>query len=115
MRKTIWTEEFSDFYNHSSKRVREKLEYILLMIDTVRRINAKFVKKLTGTDYYELRLSADNEYRIIVYPVDGDSFDEATEIVLLNGFVKKSTKDYKKQLTIADNIIKRIGDENTVK
>lgn len=32
MRKTIWTEEFSDFYNHSSKRVREKLEYILLII-----------------------------------------------------------------------------------
>jgi len=35
------------------------------------------------------------------FSIDDDNFINANEIVLLNGFVKKSTGDYEKQITIA--------------
>lgn len=35
----------------------------------------------------------------------------ATEIILLNTFMKKSNKDYKKQIRLAENILNRISNE----
>lgn len=57
----------------------------------------KFVKKLVGTDFFELRVSVDNE-----------NINLATRIILLNGFVKKSTKDYEKEITKAINILRSL-------
>lgn len=50
------------------------------------------VKKLTNTDFYELRVSVDNEVRVI----------------FLNGFIKKSTKDYEKEIIKAINILRNV-------
>ena len=70
--------------------------------------NSKFVKKLVDTDFYEMRVSvATNEYRTIIFTIDNDNIVNATQILLLNAFLKKSTKDYKKQIEVAENIIKR--------
>lgn len=47
-----------------------------------------------------------NEYRTILFTMDSNNVINATKIVLLNGFLKKSTKDYKKQVAIAQKILK---------
>jgi hypothetical protein len=40
--------------------------------------------------------------------MDNDNVINATKIVLLNGFLKKSKKDYDKQVAIAKKILKRL-------
>jgi hypothetical protein len=73
----------------------------------------RFVKKLTGTDFYEMRVSVGyNEYRTVLFAMDSDHIMTATEIYLLNWFLKKDTKDYKKQIATAIKILKDIEDED---
>lgn len=71
-------------------------------------IPTRFVKKLTDTDFYELRISVDNEIRVILFSADNENINLASSIILLNGFVKKSTKDYDKEITKAINILRKL-------
>lgn len=75
----------------------------------IKVVSTKFVKKLEGTDFYEMRISVGNEYRVILFTIDSESFIEADEVLLLNGFMKKSTKDYKAQIQIAENILSELA------
>lgn len=77
----------------------------------IRVVNTKLVKKLIDTDFYELRISVGNEYRVILFTIDHENFIEAKEILLLNGFIKKSTKDYKKEIEKAKQILNTLSDE----
>ncbi|MGI6573147.1 MAG: type II toxin-antitoxin system RelE/ParE family toxin [Fermentimonas sp.] len=87
-------------------RARTKFDYAIEIVMTVKVIPAKFVKKLAGCDFYEMRVSVGfNEYRTIVFSIDAQNIIEATKIVLINGFLKKSEKDYKKQIQKASNIL----------
>lgn len=113
MRIVIQTPAFVEFYESSNERTKEKIDYILLMMQELDNVNAKFVKKLEGTDYYEMRISVDNEYRVILFTIDSPNFMIATKILLLNGFLKKSTKDYKTQIMIADKIITEYNETET--
>ncbi len=49
-----------------------------------------------------------NEYRTILFAVDKPNIIESTKIVLLNGFLKKSTKEYRKQIELAQSILKEL-------
>lgn len=49
-----------------------------------------------------------NEYRTILFAVDKSNIIESTKIVLLNGFLKKSTKEYRKQVELAQSILKKL-------
>ena len=69
-------------------------------------LNTKFVKDLENTDLYEMRVSVNfNEYRTILFAVDNDNIILSKRILLLNGFLKKSTKDYSKQIKVAKQIL----------
>jgi len=70
-------------------------------------VHKNFVKKLTNTDFYELRIKAGDEIRVIMFAVDNDNFQLCTKVILVNGFVKKSTKDYKRALTSAEKILSK--------
>jgi len=85
------------------------LQYILQVIQDEDIVSTKFIKKLANSDFYELRISTDNEYRIINFTIDNDNFINSTRILLLNGFVKKSESDYVKQIIIAQNIMNKEG------
>ncbi len=101
------TEEFNRFYEGLSSRVQQKFKYTLNIIQTIYAIPTKYVKHLENTDLYEMRVSiSTNEYRTILFAIDHDSLIQATKIVLLNGFVKKSTKDYNAQIEKAERILK---------
>ncbi len=46
-----------------------------------------------------------NEYRTVLFAMDNDNIILARNILVLNAFLKKSEKDYKKQVEIAKNIL----------
>ena len=68
-------------------------------------VNTNFVKKLINTDFYELRIKAGNEIRVIMFTVDHSNFVECSKVVCLNGFLKKSTKDYTKAIKKAEKLL----------
>ena len=109
VRRIIPTPEFDEFYFSQSERIQKKFDYVINVMATVYNVSTKFVKHLKTSDLYEMRISiGSNEYRTILFAADNSNFIEATHIILLNGFLKKSEKDYKKQIDIAHKIIDRL-------
>lgn len=107
-RNLILSPAFKDFAINANPRTRDKLRYAISILESVYPVPTKFVKKLVGTDFFELRVSVDNEVRVILFAVDNENINLATNIILLNGFVKKSTKDYEKEITKAINILRSL-------
>ena len=108
--RTIYrTPEFDEFYQALPDKVKVKFEYVFHVVQSVYNISTKFVKHLERTDLYEMRVSVEaNEYRTILFAVDHSNVIESTKILLLNGFLKKSSKDYKRQIEIAQTILSNI-------
>ncbi|MBO5810289.1 MAG: type II toxin-antitoxin system RelE/ParE family toxin [Bacteroidales bacterium] len=105
MRTIYRSMEFDLFYNSLSNKIQNKIDYALNIISEIKIINSKLAKKLKNTNLYELRISIENEYRILLFTIDNESLIECNEIILLNGFIKKSTKDYKKEIHKAQQIL----------
>lgn len=109
IRELIFTEEFNEFLNSLPEKVKEKFEFVMLIMRTQKVVNNKFVKHLENTEFYEMRISvSSNEYRSIIFAVDGNSFMDSKYVLLLNGFLKKSTKQYKSEVTKARSIMKKM-------
>lgn len=108
MRTVIRSTEFDEFYDSLPANVQNKLKYAMNVIAEIKVVNTKLIKKLVDTDFYELRISVGNEYRVILFTIDHENFIEAEQILLLNGFMKKSTKDYKKEIAKAEQILKSL-------
>lgn len=107
MRNLQFTDEFLEFINESETNVKNKIGYLFEVLKTQSVINTKIAKKLINTDFYEIRIQVNNEYRIIIFTIDHDNINQSTEILFLNGFMKKSTKDYDKQIKKAIKIIEK--------
>jgi hypothetical protein len=114
MRTIFKTHEFLEFLNNSETNVKDKIDYLLEIIITQPVINIKIAKKLINTDFYEVRIQVNNEYRIIVFTIDQDNITQSRNILFLNGFMKKSTKDYDKQIKIAIKILEKWQDQNLI-
>ena len=52
--------------------------------------------------YNSLPVNVQNK---VLFTIDHESFVEAQQILLLNGFMKKSAKDYKKEIKKAQQIL----------
>ncbi len=113
--RTIYrTPEFLKFYEGLPQRVQLKFQYVLNVLASVYNISTKFVKHLQNTDLYEMRVSVGtNEYRTILFAIDHDNIIEAKSVLLLNGFLKKSNKDYNKQIELATSILNFYKDEKS--
>lgn len=106
VRTILRTPEFMAFYTALPPKVQTKFQYVMNVIATVYNISAKFVKHLERTDLYEMRVSVgSNEYRTVLFAIDHNNLIEAKNIILLNGFLKKDNKDYRKQIEIATAIL----------
>lgn len=100
------TPQFEAFYDSLPAKVQTKFKYVIDIVTTIYDVSTKFVKHLQDTDLYEMRVSVgSNEYRTILFAIDNANVIEATKIILLNGFLKKSSKDYRKQIEIAQSIL----------
>lgn len=110
MRNLLSTDEFDEFYESLEPNVQEKFDYTMNIVATVYNLSTKFVKKLVNTNLYEMRVSVgNNAYRTVLFAVDDENIILSKEIILLNGFLKKSTKDYNKQIKKAENILKDLS------
>jgi hypothetical protein len=107
MRNLQFTDEFLEFINSSDTNVKTKIVYLFEVIKTQSVINSKIAKKLINTDFYEIRIQVNNEYRVIIFTIDHDDINQSKEILFLNGFMKKSTKDYDKQIKKAIKIVEQ--------
>lgn len=63
---------------------------------------------MTNTDFYELRISAENEIRVILFAADNENINLAKCIIFIRGFVKKSTKDYDREIMKAIHILRNV-------
>lgn len=111
MREIEITEACLEFIQNLAPRPKTKVFQLLEVIGSLREVHALFVKKLTNTPFYELRIRAGNEYRILIYPIDHPNFMECRQAVCLTGFVKKSVKDYKKALARSERLLQTYLDE----
>ncbi|WP_071145462.1 type II toxin-antitoxin system RelE/ParE family toxin [Bacteroides ihuae] len=109
--RTIFkTKEFEKFYDDLNDKVKNKFEYTFELVQTVYALPTKYVKHLEGTELYEMRISVgSNEYRTVLFAIDNSNVIQSTKIILLNGFLKKSTKDYDKQIDRAIQILKSLA------
>lgn len=106
MREIVITDECLEFIDNQGKRVSDKFFQLIEVMGEFKVVHPNFVKKLQNTQFYELRIKAGNEYRVIIFAIDHLNFAECKEAICLNGFVKKSNKDYKKAIVKAENILK---------
>jgi hypothetical protein len=106
MREIFISEECEEYIlEKSSERVQKKFKYLLEVLKEHKIIHTSIVEKLTNTKYYELKIKAENQIRIIIFTIDNENFNEADQIILLNGFLKRTNKDYKKAVKIADKLL----------
>ena len=109
IRTILYTDEFKEFYNSLDEKIRKKIDYIIVLIKDFKLIHTDFVKKLVNTELYEMRISiGTNEYRSILFSIDHENIIESSQVVILSGFIKKSTKDYDKQIKKADKILNNL-------
>jgi hypothetical protein len=105
MREIDITEYCLKYIDNQGKRVSDKFFQLVVIMEEVKIVHTNFVKKLMNTKFYELRIKAGNEYRVIIFAIDHLNFSECTKAVCLNGFLKKSNKDYLKAIKEAEKIL----------
>lgn len=104
------SDEFERFYENLTNVAKVKFDYVFNIIQTVYALPTKFVKRLVNTNLYEMRISiGSNEYRSILFAMDHENIIQASRILLLNGFLKKSEKDYQQQIDKAEKLLKEYG------
>ncbi len=103
------TPEFETFYSSLLPKTQTKFDYVINIISTIYNVPTKFIKHLENTDLYEMRVSVGtNEYRTVLFAIDHDNLTEAKSVILLNAFLKKDNRDYRKQVEIALSILNNL-------
>jgi phage-related protein len=83
----IYGDYYWEFYNKQTQKVKERIDWTVGLIEELNIIPEKYLKHLTGTDLYEIRVSSGNNiFRIFCF------FDKGRLVVLLSGFQKKTQK-----------------------
>lgn len=109
VRTVFTTPQYDEFYNSLPPKTRIKFDYVVNVISTVYNISTKFIKHLEKTELYEMRVSVGtNEYRTVLFAIDHRNVIEAKNIILLNGFLKKDNRDYRKQIETAISILNQL-------
>jgi len=109
IREVFKSEAFDLYWKSLDERIKNKYDYAIHIIKTIKVVSEKFVKKLQNTEFYEVRVSVgSNEYRTMLITADSPNFMEATKIVLLNSFLKKDNKQYKREIEKARFILKTL-------
>lgn len=102
----IYGDHFWDFYNKQNQKIKDKINWTIKLIKTMDRVPKKYLKNITGTTLYEMRLvSGSNIYRIFCF------FDKGKIVVVLNGFQKKSQKTPKNEIKLAEKLQKQYYEE----
>lgn len=97
---------YEDFFNSlKDEATKEKVLYGMLMLKTMDRLPAKFVKSIED-GIYELRIEWNGNIDRIFF-----CFDCGNIVVLFNGFQKKTQKTPRKEIEKAKKLKKQYFDE----
>lgn len=108
IRETYHSEEYDQYYGNLDVKTKTKFDYMESIIRTQYVVNKKFVKKLDDSEFYEARVSiGTNEHRTVIFAIDSDSFMESKRVLFLNTFLKKDTKQYKREIEKARSILNK--------
>jgi len=102
MREVYITNDCLEYIDNQGERVSRKFFELVEVLSTLQRIHTNYVKKLTNTEFYELRIKAGNEYRTVLYTLDNEDFNQSSEIICLYAF---KTKDYPKAIKQARKLL----------
>lgn len=96
----IYKDFFTDFYKKQPLVVRKKIDWTILLIQTMKIVPEKYLKHLTNTDgLWEIKISAGNGiFRIFCF------FDDGNFIILLTGFQKKTQKTPRNEIKRAEKL-----------
>lgn len=91
---------YKDFYVSQTQKVRDKINFVLKMVETQQIIPKKFFRFIEGSDgIYEIRVEIEsNIYRIFC------CLDGGAVVVLFHGFQKKTQKTPQKEIKRAEVI-----------
>jgi phage-related protein len=83
-----------EFFNTLTEKVKDKIDYVLILVTVADKIPKKFFDRIVGYDgLFEIRIEYEsNIFRIFC------CFDEGNIVVLFNGFQKKTQKTPKKEM-----------------
>ena len=97
---------FRDLYNDLDERAKNKIDYALLILENQPFVPQKFVKHISvSTGIYEIRTNVgSNEYRVLFFFESGSLIEGGKIVVIGNGFLKKSDRDYRRAVEIAEEI-----------
>ena len=84
----FYKNHFHNFFELQTKKVKDKIDYVLYVITVTERVPKKFMEHMTGTEgLYEIRIKfQSNIFRVFC------CFEEEKVVVLFNGFHKKTQK-----------------------
>jgi phage-related protein len=92
----IFGDDYWKFYKKQTTKVKQRIDWTLKVIQEIDHVPKKYLKHLTGTDLYEVRVSSGNNiFRIFCF------FDKGKLVVLLNAFQKKTQKTPRKEINKA--------------
>jgi len=99
--------DFWNFYNNQTKKVQDKIDWVIDLIRTIPMVPERFLKHLEGTDgLFEIRVKVgSNIFRMFSF------FDKGNLVILLNGFQKKSQKIPKKEIEKAERLKRQYYEE----
>ena len=98
---------FSDFYKIQTKKVKDKVVWVLKLIECVDRLPEEYCKHLSGTKgLYEIRIQqGNNKFRVFC------CWESGNRIIVFNGFQKKSARTPKSEKLKAIKILKEYEEE----
>ena len=102
-RTNVYRNYFWEFYNEQTDTVKDKIDYVIAIVRTERKISKTFFEHMEGTDgIFEIKVKVGNNiFRIF------SCFDEGQLIILFNGFQKKTQKTPKNELKKAIELKKQ--------
>lgn len=75
------TEEYQSFIDKQEKKLVQKFFQLIEIIRELKVLNSNFIKKLQSAKFYELRIKAGNEYRILIFEIDHLNFSECKKAI----------------------------------
>lgn len=106
-RKIIFYEDhFVDFFNTLNQKAKDKVLYVLRLIQIIDVIPSNVLKSITGIkNLFEIRIEIEsNIYRVFC------CFDKGNLIILFNGFQKKTDKTPVNEINKAKQLMKEYFD-----
>lgn len=105
----VYENHFWDFYNAQTKKVQDKIDYSIGLVQSLKVVPKNFFDHMTGTDgLWEIKAKlGSNIFRVFC------CFDEGNLVILFSGFQKKTQKTPKKEIEKAERLKKEYFDGKT--